>query len=282
MELYKETAIFHIPGKEPINEAIERTTHMAIGAHQDDVEIMAYHGIIECYRKEDKWFTAVIVTNGSGSARDNIYKDFTDQEMMDVRRKEQIDAANLGEFSALALLDYSSKEVKDKANEKPTIELAALIKEASPTHIYTHNLADKHDTHIGVVTKVIKAIRLLDMKDRPAHLYGCEVWRDLDWMLDSEKVIFDVSRKPELALQLVNIFESQIIGGKRYDLAAIGRRLSNATFSSSHTVDKSDAVTYAMNLTPLIEDDSLDIITFIKGFIDRLKEDVANKIKNIL
>ena len=29
--------------------AVAKTTHMAIGAHQDDIEIMAYHGVLECF-----------------------------------------------------------------------------------------------------------------------------------------------------------------------------------------------------------------------------------------
>jgi hypothetical protein len=53
---------------------------------------------------------------------------------------------------------------------------------------------------------------------------GCEVWRDLDWLLDSDKVALDSSAKPELAAALLKVFDSQISGGKRYDLATLGRR----------------------------------------------------------
>jgi hypothetical protein len=143
-------------------------------------------------------------------------------------------------------------------------------------------LADKHDTHIGVTTKVIKAIRKLDKKDRPQKLYGCEVWRDLDWMVDQEKVEFDVSSHPNIAAALVEVFDSQIIGGKRYDLATAGRRLSNATYATSHKVDRSQAMSYAMDLTPLIEDDHLDITTYITDYIDRFKKDVHDRIQKML
>lgn len=281
MKFNKETAKLVIPDKSNEELALSRTTHLSIAAHQDDVEIMAYHGIIECYQKDYKHFSAVIVTNGSGSARDDIYKNYTDEEMIQVRREEQIKAAVLGEYSSLALLDYPSKEVKDGSNNIIVDEFVKLIKATSPEVIYTHNLADKHDTHIGVVTKTIKAIRKLDKKYRPLKVYGCEVWRDLDWILDKDKVIFDVSKNPKLALDLVNQFESQIIGGKRYDLATIGRRLANATFSSSHQVDESNAITYAMDLTPLIEDDTLSISSFIEGYLDQFKLDVIEKLNRI-
>ncbi len=45
MNLSKPTALIFVPDKVEENKALKRTTHMAIGAHQDDLEIMAYHGI---------------------------------------------------------------------------------------------------------------------------------------------------------------------------------------------------------------------------------------------
>ncbi len=282
MKLTKLTAQIYVPDDKEINQAISRTTHMAIGAHQDDLEIMAYHGIEACFQSKDKFFFGCVVTNGSGSARDNIYKDYSDDDMIIVRRNEQIKAAALGEYGALALLDFPSEEVKAKNNDEIISELAKLIKLANPKIIYTHNLADKHDTHVGVVTKVIKAIRTLPINIRPKQVYGCEVWRNLDWVNDDEKVFLDVSGHPNIAASLVEIFDSQIIGGKRYDLATIGRRLANATFNASHAVDDTDALTYAIDLTPLITNDNLDIKEFITAYIERFKDNVIKKINKVL
>jgi len=281
MKFIKPNAEFFVPDKLDLKEAMERTTHMAIGAHQDDLEIMAIDGILKCYQKNDLWFMGVVVTNGAGSARDGVFKDYTDEEMQAIRKIEQRSAASIGEFGAVIQLDYPSKEAKDPNNYNIVVELANLIELSKPEVIYTHNLADKHDTHLGVVTKTIKAIRTLKKGHRPKALYGCEVWRDLDWLNDNEKVAFDVSGNPELSLQLINIFESQIAGGKRYDLATIGRRLANATYSSSHTVDESDAIIYAMDLTPLINDDNLDILTFITDTINRFKKQVTDKLNTV-
>ena len=55
-----------------------RTTHMAIVAHPDDNEIMAFHGTLECFGRDDRRFTGVSVTNGAGSASDGIYARYTD------------------------------------------------------------------------------------------------------------------------------------------------------------------------------------------------------------
>lgn len=282
MKLNKPTAEFFIPDQTPVKEAVQRTTHMSIAAHQDDIEIMAYDGILKCFNKKDQWFFGVVVTNGSGSARDAIYKDYTDQEMIEVRKVEQKKAAYIGEFGALALLDYPSKETKDPNNEEIVLELKQLLEVAQPEVLYTHNLADKHDTHIGVTTKVIKAIRALEPNQRPKYVYGCEVWRNLDWMVDQEKVVFDVGRHPNLASALVEVFDSQIVGGKRYDLATMGRRLANATYFESHSVDHSNALIYAMDLTPLIIDDSLDIKTYVLDYIKRFLKDVDDRIQKML
>lgn len=281
MHFIQSTAELFVPDQAKDQDALARTTHLAIGAHQDDLEIMAYHGIVECFQQSDKWFAGVVVTNGSGSARDNVYKDYTDAEMIDVRRKEQKKAAYLGEFGVLALLDHPSSDVKDPDNDAIVDELVTLIEATRPDILYTHNLADKHDTHIGVVTKVIRALRKVHPDHRPRAVYGCEVWRDLDWVVDDEKVAFDVSRHPNLAASLVEIFDSQIIGGKRYDLATIGRRLANATFSSSHSVDESNAITYGVDLMPLVVNPDRDMATYITDYIDRFKADVADRIARI-
>ncbi len=282
MKLNNKTAEIFIPNQSDLNYAIKRTTHMCIAAHQDDIEIMAYNGIMNCFHNNDKHFTGVVVTNGSGSARENDYKDYTDDEMKVVRKEEQIKASILGEYSCLILLDYPSKEVKSSSNETVVNDLAILLEKAKPDVLYTHNLADKHDTHIGVVVKTIKALRSLPLDIRPKEFYGCEVWRALDWVNDDEKVNLDVSKHPNLSASLVEVFDSQINGGKRYDAATIGRRLANATFNTSHEVDKSNALTYAMDLTPLIMDDKLDIIKFLTGYINRFKSDVESKLKKVI
>jgi len=51
------------------SNALARTTHLGVGAHQDDLEFMAMHGILECYDKDELWFGGVTCTNGAGSAR---------------------------------------------------------------------------------------------------------------------------------------------------------------------------------------------------------------------
>ncbi len=281
MKFTIDAAELFIPDGTEETAALARTTHLAIGAHQDDLEIMAYDGIVECYQQPDKWYTGVVVTNGGGTPRSGIYGDYSDEDMIVVRNKEQKKAAYVGDYAAQFLLAFPSSMVKDPADQGPINDLAALIEATKPEVVYTHNLADKHDTHIGVTLKTIAALRKVSAEARPKKVYGCEVWRDLDWMVDDDKVAFNVSSRENLQMALVGVFDSQIAGGKRYDLATMGRRRAHATYHQSHGVDECTGVSFAMDLTPLIEDDSLDPIAFVQGYLNNFLSDVTERVKKI-
>ena len=177
---------------------------------------------------------------------------------------------------------YPSGEVKDKNNPNVIADLVKLLKAMKPKIAYTHNFADKHDTHVAVAARVVAAICTLPKSERPKKLYGCEVWRGLDWMIDGEKVSLDCADRPNLAAALMGVFDSQISGGKRYDTAVLGRRAANATFSESHGVDKYTQITYVMDLTPLIVYDNLDPLAFTMEKIMAFETDVKKRIAGVL
>ncbi len=281
MKVRKDTAEIYVWDGKPVEEAIERTTHMAIGAHQDDIEIMAYHGVLECFGKSDKWLAGVIVTNGAGSARDGFYADFTDEQMQTIRREEQKKAAHVGEYGIQFLLDYPSSEVKDTGNSDPKDDIREILEAGRPEVVYTHNFADKHDTHVAVGSRVIEAIREMDADARPKQVWGCEVWRDLDWMIDQDKVAMDVAPHESLAVALVSVFDSQDCGGKRYDLASMGRRRAHATYHATHDVDETEGLIFGMDLTPLIEDDSLTISDHVQAHIERFADEVTDRLERV-
>lgn len=273
------TAEIYVPDGTPVDAALARTTHLAIGAHPDDLEIMAADGILRCFQRSDRWFTGVVVTDGAGSPRVGPYADYTDDMMKQVRRTEQKKAAFLGDFSAAVLLDHPTPTVKDAANLAPVEDLVAVLEATRPEVIYTHNLCDKHDTHVAVAWRAIEAIRRASPAARPARLLGCEVWRDLDWLVDAEKVTFDLSAHQNLLAALVGVFDSQISGGKRYDLATWGRRKANATYAASHGADQVEFASYAMDLTPLVTDPSLDPGTFATSAVERFRADVVARLE---
>ena len=277
MNFHHEMSATYIPDGVEETAALARTTHLAIGAHQDDLEIMAYEGILACYQQADKWFTGVVVTSGSGSARTGVYADYTDEEMTQVRYVEQNKAAMVGEYAAQLMLGYPSSAIKSDANKQPVEDYLAILKATQPEVLYCHNLADKHDTHVGCALKLIEAIRQLPADQRPKKLYGCEVWRDLDWMIDEDKVAMDVSGHENLQAALLGVFDSQIAGGKRYDLASMGRRRAHATYHASHGVDETTGLTFAMDLTPLIEDDSQDVLAYVQAHLQRFADEINTR-----
>ena len=258
--------------------ALARTTHLCVAAHQDDIEIMAYHGIADCFGQPDKWFSGVIVTNGAGSSRTGIYGSYTDAQMQAVRLQEQRKAAAVGEYSIQIQLSHPSSAVKDKANVAVQSDLASIVAAAGADVVYLHQPADKHDTHIGVLAHSLAALRQLPADRRPKRVLGCEVWRDLDWMVDTDKQVLDTGRFPNLAMALVGVFDSQITGGKRYDLATAGRRMAHATYHTSHATDQFQGITWAMDLTPLVQDPTLSIAEFTDQYIERFRRDVAARL----
>jgi LmbE family N-acetylglucosaminyl deacetylase len=269
MNLHLDTAEIHVPDGLPPAEALGRTTHLGVGAHPDDLEILAMDGILRCFHKTDEWFAGVVVTNGAGSPRSGRYRDHTDAMMGEVRRREQRKAAHVGAYAAVAFLDYPSAAVKSPKDARAQEDLAAILSITGPTTVYTHNLADRHDTHVAVALRTIAAIRSLPQDRRPRRLYGCEAWRDLDWLADSDKVVFDLSAHEGLQAALIGVFDSQISGGKRYDLATRGRQQAHATYHASHRTDAATSLGYAMDMTPLIVDPTLRPQRYLAGLVGR-------------
>jgi LmbE family N-acetylglucosaminyl deacetylase len=276
MNFHNPTADVFVPDQVPLTEALRRVTHLGIGAHADDLEFMAFHGIIAGY--PNRGFAGVTCTNGSGSPRAGRFAGCTDEQMMAVRRREQREAAVIGRYSVMIQLDHSSAVVKDPRATGLKNDLKQILAATRPQVVYTHNPADKHDTHVAVMMTALRALRELPASARPARVYGCEVWRDLDWLPDAAKVVLDVTGHDELALRLNGVFASQIAGGKRYDLAVQGRRRAHATFLESHATDKAEQVCFAMDLTPLVHDPVLDVVEYVGEFLRQFQADVQRRL----
>lgn len=268
----------YIPDGAAEDVALARTTDLCIMAHQDDVELWTYGPIAACYAKPDRRFSAVTVTDGAGSPRIGDYGSYTDEEMKAVREREQNAAALLGGYGFMAQLKFSSAAVKDGKNDAVIAAIRALLEAAKPKTVYTHNLADKHDTHVAVALRTVAALRSLPKEARPEKVYGLEGWRDLDWMCDGDKVCFDTAPRPHLSAALLGVYDSQIAGGKRYDSAAQGRRIANATFFASHATDVYTSVSYGMDITEFVFSDA-EPAAFLAAQIERFKKDATDRLE---
>jgi len=263
----------YTPDGQDLDVALDKITHLAVGAHQDDLEIMAIHGILECFNHAERSFSGVVVTSGQGSARSGKYAAFSDQLMAATRKEEQRAAARLGRYGSLLQLDFESAHIKQATGQKELVsDLCSLLSGVKPDVLYTHSLFDAHATHVATSWAVVAALRLLPAERVPRQVVGCEVWQDLDWLPQAHKIIMDVSAEAELQVQLLAQFQSQISGGKRYDLAALGRRRAHATFSDSHHVDHSSGLVYGMDLLPLVRDPLLKPGEYLAFLIKQFEE----------
>ena len=281
MAFHKKQAELVVFSAKTAFDALNNTTDLCIAAHQDDIEIMAYGAIAACFDDSERSFTGVVVSDGAGSPRSGAYMDMTDEEMKAVRVNEQKKAAEIGRYNAQIFLAFESREIKDASCNAVVDDIEQILLHTGAETVYTHNLADKHDTHVAVALRCIAALRRLPDEKRPKKVYSLEVWRGLDWLCDSDKAVFDTSAHPTLAAELLAAFDSQICGGKRYDVAALGRRLSNATFFESHAVDASDSISLGLDITELVYDDSLNPRQFVCDRISRFEREVSERINRL-
>ena len=273
----------YIPAGEALDVVLAQTSHLAIGAHQDDLEIMAVHGILECYRKGRALFSGVVACDGAKSVRTGAFAQLSDEEMRAVRQEEQRAAARLGEYGAVIQLNHQSETVKDPLTRADFIaDLSQLFERVRPQAIYTHSLFDSHVTHVAVALAVIEALKELPPARLPSLIVGCEVWQDLDWLCAEDKIVMDVSAESELQAELLRIFRSQIEGGKRYDLAALGRRRAHATFCQSHQLDRSSGLVYGLDLRPLVLDPALLPATYLAQVCERFRQQATDKICGLM
>lgn len=250
-------------------------SHLGIGAHPDDLEIMAFHGILQARRGAGNTFGGVVCTDGRGSPGTGDGP--SGDELAALRREEQVQAAILGGYAFVLQLGHPSG-IARAAADALVEDLAAVIREVRPRVIYTHNPADRHPTHVGVCRATVEALRRVAREVRPEKVYGCEVWRDLDWLPEGRKVRLDVSGEDAFARDLIKVFSSQIAPGKPYDRAAVGRRHAHATFAESHAVDREDAVILAMDLTSLLDDPSLSVREFTETLLTEFRAEVLGNL----
>lgn len=275
-----EADIYTPDGTDPA-AALARTTHLCVIAHQDDIEINAYPAVAECYDRPDRFLTGVTVTNGSGSSRAGAFAHYTDAQMQDVRREEQREAARLGKYNLQLQLAHPSADVKQPGHPGVRADLAAIFAACRPQVVYLHQPLDKHDTHVAVLLRCLDAIRALPRDQRPSRVLGVEAWRGLEWLLDADKMALDASAQPALKRPIMQVFASQIAGGKRYDTAALGRRQANATFHDAHATDQFTEICWALDLTPLAHDDTLSITDFAAACVDRVRAEITARLARL-
>jgi LmbE family N-acetylglucosaminyl deacetylase len=185
----------------------------------------------------------------------------------------------VGRYSVQVQLDHPTSSVRQHDNADVRDDLEKLLAAMQPQVVYLHQPADKHDTHVATLAHALAALRSVPPARRPRQVWGCEVWRGLDWVDEDARHALDVSAHAHLAASLVGVFDSQIAGGKRYDLATAGRRLANATFHEPRAPDRCGGVTWAVDLLPLLREPELTLAAYTDRLLKRFVADVNQRVR---
>jgi LmbE family N-acetylglucosaminyl deacetylase len=278
--LSRPDAEIFVPDGSSVEAALARTTHVAVGAHPDDLEILAATAIVACHAASDRFFTGVVVADGGGGPRRAEHAALGEDAMKELRRAEQRRAASLGRYSAVVMLGHPSAEVKDATSLAATNDVRELLSAMEAHELITHALTDRHDTHVAVALRTVDACRALPEPERPKRILGAEVWRDLDWLTGEGRIELPADEGEELQAALLAVFESQNGGAKRYDLGTLGRRRAQATFSESHRTEQRERVVLAMDLSPLV-DGAVTPTELVHAYIGRFQADVEARLARL-
>jgi len=260
--------------------ALASTTHLGIGAHPDDLEIMAYPGICACRGQRDLHFSGVVATDGAGAPRSGSSLKLSGPDLVQVRMEEQKQAADLGGYTAILQLAHPSSEIRGSGRNALTTDLLQIFQSAKPKVLYLHNPADRHETHLAVLLACLEALRRLAPSEQPEEIYGCEVWGDLDWVPTKQVVRLPCPAPADFGPSLLRVFRSQV-DGKRYDLAAAGRRRAQATFADAYNPDQAEEVVLALDLKPLVENSKLTLAEFASSLTGEFQKQTLERIRRL-
>ena len=280
MKFAQTHADLFVPGGGNLASALASTTHLGIGAHPDDLEIMAFPGICACRNQKNLRFSGVIATDGAGSPRSGSSEKLSTAELVKARREEQRNAAVLGGYATILQLAHPSSEIRGAGRNALTADLLEILKDAKPKVVYLHNPADRHETHVAVLLASLAALRQLPPTDRPAEIYGCEVWGDLDWVPAERVIRLPCLAPADFGPSLLRVFRSQV-DGKRYDLAAAGRRRAQATLADAYSADQAEEVVLALDLKPLVENPKVTLAEFVSSLTGEFQKQTLERIRRL-
>ena len=280
MKFAQTHADLFVPGGGNLASALASTTHLGIGAHPDDLEIMAFPGICACRNQKNLRFSGVVATDGAGSPRSGSSEKLSTAELVKARREEQRNAAVLGGYATILQLAHPSSEIRGAGRNALTADLLEILKDAKPKVVYLHNPADRHETHVAVLLASLAALRQLPPTDRPAEIYGCEVWGDLDWVPAERVIRLPCPAPADFGPSLLRVFRSQV-DGKRYDLAAAGRRRAQATLADAYSADQAEEVVLAPDLKPLVENPKVTLAEFVSSLTGEFQKQTLERIRRL-
>ncbi len=276
----KHKAECYVPDGIPSEAAMDRATIAAVGAHPDDLEIMALSGILEARRLGGKRFLGIVATPGSTEPRTGVYSGLSYDDLREIRRDEQRLAADIGDYSGVVQLMYESREVKDPREAGLFLDLKAIFERTRPEAVYLHNPFDRHDTHVAVCLRSLQAIRAASEATGwlPGKVYGCASWRGLDWLVHHDRIALPIHDPDHLSEQLIHAYKSQYAQDSQFEAALRGRRIVNAIHQESHALGLAQEVDHVMDMMPLVRAQTLDMAEYMGHVLHHFEQDALERV----
>jgi LmbE family N-acetylglucosaminyl deacetylase len=260
-------------------DMISRSTHIGIAAHHDDLEIMAFHAISQCFESQDLSFLGIILTDGANSPRTNEYRNTRNSEMIELRKKEQIEACRRGKYGGIIFLNLTSDQVK-KNDPRLRQNLKQIVRLAKPLEIILHNPFDFHPTHRASFFYTLETLESFQPSIEKSTIIASEVWGSLEWLPKQYRIIMDTSGSKNLAHDLLSCFSSQIQGGKNYLEATLGRRISNATFHHFDATDERYSMNFGLNMNLYFKAHPQKIKDFLEDILETHKNQTLDELNS--
>ncbi len=269
---------FFSPFNLELSKALASAKIIGIGAHSDDLDFMCLSAIEAGRKAGASNFLGVVVSDGSGSTRGEAFKDLSPAAFAEVRKREQREAATWASYSGVIQLNHSSALIRQAKAEKLESDFLEIFGNGKIETVFTHSPFDRHPTHRALCVHLLRALQKLPKSRRPKKVIGCEVWRSLDWIPASKKIIFPVSSSESQMKTLFDLYQSQIVGAKNYTQAVIGRKRSNATFSESHLADNSAFAEYGIDLTA-VATGKITLQKYAQQMLDLFQQEILKELK---
>lgn len=248
-----------------------------MGAHPDDVEIMAFPAILNGIKDESPSFGAVVCTKGDRAPLGASAAPGSREALPRLREEEQRQAAAIGKYAVVAQLGESSERVRSGACEF-LFGLRSLLGCCRPSVIYTHAPTDRHPTHIAVCAAVLRLLRDLPPHERPQALMGCEVWGSSDWVPERRKVAAVFDDGAGLSSELIGQFRSQLGSGKNYEDAVRGRWSANSVFNRYDRIEERPFLSWMIDMSPLLRDERVTLREFVQKLVQEFGEEVLSRL----
>ncbi len=266
---------------EALGRALKNATDVAVGAHQDDVEIMAGPQLLKTAADPKRQWLSIIMTDGAASKSilNECSTELTPKQLTDMRQREQREAAQMAGAPVIQM-KYPSAVVNGHMGEGKKREAGyalGTLFAAMPDveNVFGHNPLDKHPTHIAVFAAQTAALRAAK-PEKLKKVVGMEVWGGLTGLPEKMLEIFVVDQQEDLGRleKIIQLFQSQILGqGRNYAAGTVDRMIGHAAYvSSPHLNNPPPGMVIGVDVSEFTRGTSNDMAGLVDDILKRAQD----------